>query len=439
MAQVRAAIFSRALSGGALTALGYALSQALRLGGNILLAHLLFPEAFGQMALVAMVLVGLQMFSDTGIAQAIARSPRGDAPEFLNTAWSVTVIRGLLLWATACLLAWPLAQVYGQPQLLELLPVAAISLVISGFNPTSIETANRHLLLVRLTGLDILAQSIGILGMVVVGVMTGSVWALVAGAVLTALMRLLLTRVFLPGARNRFHCDRAALAELLTFGKWIFLSTICGFLLAQGDKAILGFYLSAADLGIYNNAWFLASFPMLMSFAVVQKIMIPLYRDHPPAASLQNRRRFGRLKLGISAATLVLLAVMALIGPSLVAVLYDERYAAAGGMISVIALSLMPSVIGMGYDQAALAAGNGRGFFALLALRAVLQMLAIFIGAEAAGLSGAVLGLGVAGILGHPFVALLAHRHGAWDGRHDLIAFAMAAALGLLIVLLGAV
>ena len=143
------ALFDRALRGSAITALGYVASQGLRLASNLILARLLFPEAFGLMALVTVVLVGLAMFSDVGIGPAISRSPRGDDPAFLNTAWTMHVIRGVMLWLTALALAWPLAWFYEAPDLRNLLPVAGISLLIAGFNPTRIETANRHLLLGR--------------------------------------------------------------------------------------------------------------------------------------------------------------------------------------------------------------------------------------------------------------------------------------------------
>ncbi len=40
------------------------------------------PEAFGLMALVNVVLIGLQMMSDAGINSSIIRSPRGGESEF---------------------------------------------------------------------------------------------------------------------------------------------------------------------------------------------------------------------------------------------------------------------------------------------------------------------------------------------------------------------
>ena len=137
-------IVARALRGSAITAAAYAGSQALRLASNLILARLLFPEAFGLMALVSVVLVGLQMFSDMGVSPAIARSARGDDPAFLDTAWTLQIGRGVVLWLGASALAWPMANFYDAPALHLLIPVAALSLLIAGFNPTRIETANRH-------------------------------------------------------------------------------------------------------------------------------------------------------------------------------------------------------------------------------------------------------------------------------------------------------
>ena len=70
---------------------------------------LLFPEAFGIMALVSVVLVGLAMFSDVGIGPAISQHKRGDDAAFLDTAWTINVVRGAALWGVrpmAALGAW---------------------------------------------------------------------------------------------------------------------------------------------------------------------------------------------------------------------------------------------------------------------------------------------------------------------------------------------
>ena len=62
------------------------------------------------MALVSVVLVGMVMFSDVGVSAAISHSTRGDDPAFLNTAYTIHVLRGVMLWLVTCAMAWPLAQ-----------------------------------------------------------------------------------------------------------------------------------------------------------------------------------------------------------------------------------------------------------------------------------------------------------------------------------------
>ena len=261
--------------------IGYGGSQALRLASNLILTRILFPEAFGLMALVTVVTVGLSLFSDVGIGPSIAQNKRGDDPAFLDTAWTIQVIRGFGLWALTALLAWPAAAFYGAPELLVYLPVAGAGLAIAGFNPTRIETAHRHLLSGRVTVLDLGGQVIGLAAMIALALATQSVIALVLGGVIQAAAKLALCHFGLPGTANRFRWEKAAAQELIHFGKWIFLSTAFWFLTSQGDRAILGKFVPLEVLGIYNIGYFLASFPMLLGHAVNQRLMIPVYRDKP--------------------------------------------------------------------------------------------------------------------------------------------------------------
>jgi|GEM_PF-2463604 len=124
------------------------------------------------------------------------------------------------------------------------------------------------------------------------------------------------------------------------------------------------------------------------------------------------------------------LGLLALLGAPLVHLLYDDRYLAAGAIVTAVALVQMPTVIGMTYDQSALAAGDGRGYFTLIAIRAGAQTVAFLLGAHFGGIGGALLGQGVAAALVHPLIIRLARKHGVWDARHDLT---MAALVLLLI------
>ncbi len=119
---------------------GYGGAQLLRFVGNLILTRLLFPEVFGLAALVSIFILGLFMFSDTGTGAAIIQSQHGDDPGFLNTCWSIQIVRGGSIWLVSCAIAGPVASFYGQPLLAQLLPVAGLNAVMNGFEATSMHT-----------------------------------------------------------------------------------------------------------------------------------------------------------------------------------------------------------------------------------------------------------------------------------------------------------
>ncbi|MDN5785897.1 oligosaccharide flippase family protein [Pseudorhodobacter sp.] len=426
----QAGIMLRAARGSVWTAMSFVASQGFRLGSNLILTRLLFPEAFGIMALVTMILVGLTLFSDMGTGPAIMQSKRGDEPDFLNTAWTVQILRGGFLWLAACALAYPAALFYDQPLIAQLLPVASLSLLCAGFEPTRVDTANRHLLLGRLTALDLAATLFGIAVMLILAAAMRSVWALALGGVVTGLTRLVLLTVFLPGARNRLHWDRDAGRELMHFGFWIFLASVCGFLVSQGDRVILGKYLSIQGLGVYNIGAFLAMFPVMLGATVTSRILIPIYREHPEGSDPVARARLVRLRFYLTGGLIACLTFFALAGPFIVRLLYDDRYTSAGGVMVAIASIQMVAMVFLTYDQAALARGDSRGFFVVSAAKAMLQTFGFLIGAHYLGLAGAMIGQVVGMLLYFPIISRLAWRHKVWDARHDALFLTLALLLG---------
>lgn len=422
----------RAMRSSAITVMGFAGSQVIRLASNLILTRILFPEAFGVMAMVSVVLMGLAMFSDVGVGPAIMQSKRGDDQEFLNTAWTIQIIRGFILYSVALILCWPVAQFYGEPDLIYYLPVASITLIIQGFMPTRLETANRHLQAGRVTIIDIATQLVGIIIAVALAYIFQSVWALVVSGLLSMLAQLYFLNRFLPGPSNRIRWEKPAAQELINFGKWVFLSTICGFAISQADKVVLGAYLSTYNFGIYNIGFFLASFPMMMGAVVTRRAVIPIYRESPPKASRENFLHLRKMRIFATSALMVLVAILVVTGVWLVSVMYDDRYQAAGGIVVLIVLMQIPAIIALTYDQAALAAGDSRSFFVLAVTRAVLVIAGLVIGLELYGLPGALVGQGAALIAAYPVVVWLAARQGAWDPLHDAGFAVVGIFLGLL-------
>ena len=76
----------------------YGVGQLVRLLTNVVLARLLAPELFGIMVIVNSLRTGVDLISDVGIGQNIVQNKNADKADFYNTAWSLQLVRGLLLW-----------------------------------------------------------------------------------------------------------------------------------------------------------------------------------------------------------------------------------------------------------------------------------------------------------------------------------------------------
>jgi len=225
----RESLLTRAIRGGVLASGSFGFQQLLRFGGNLLLTRLLVPEAFGLMALVHTFILGLAMFSDIGVGPCIIQSEKGGQPQFLNTAWTMQVIRGAMLWCCTVLLAFPLAKLYDQPALVQLLPFVGLSVFIGGFVSTKEAEANRRVALRSIVLMQTFSALGGMLSMVYLTYCWRSVWGLAVGGLVGPLITVILSHTFIKGTANRFQWDGESAKAIYHFGRWIFLSTILTF------------------------------------------------------------------------------------------------------------------------------------------------------------------------------------------------------------------
>ncbi|MCU0906990.1 MAG: oligosaccharide flippase family protein [Rhodobacteraceae bacterium] len=426
---------ARAIRGSALTFLQFGGENALRLASNLILTRLLLPDAFGLMALVLVVLVGVAMFSDIGTTSAIIQNKRGEDPDFLNTAWTMQVLRGVFLWLIICLLARPMADFYEEPLLAAILPVAGLTALIDGFRSTRAEVLTRRLQVGRLTALALCSQVINIVVLTALAWHMQSVWALVVGSLFGSTLGVVLSHIALPGQPNRFRFEREAFSTLFTYGKYIFLATIAGFLVNQGDRAILGKYVSLAELGIYNIGFFMATVPGLLGNAVSHRILFPLYSRIPPWEAAENRQKISRARFLVTGVLFAVSLALGLAGVALVELLYDPRYHTAGAILVLIVAGSLPSMITQSYAAMLLAAGQSGRFALLVSSRAISNTVLMLWAVPVYGVAGVPIALFASAILTYPVIIALLRPLHACDPRHDAVFAALCAAVIALLAL----
>jgi len=390
----------RAVRSGSWVIVGHLVSQSLRLGSNLVLTRLLVPEMFGVMAMVSVIMGGLAMFSDVGLLQNIVQSKRGEEPAYLNTAWTIQIIRGFLIFFIALAasgglyfagLAGYLSEqtVYGNHELPLILAVVSISSIIAGFNSINFLLLNRKLMMGKRVIIDLLSQITGLIFMLVWAWYQRDIWALVYGGIVSAVVKMLLSHTVNLGARCRFYWDREAVHEIIHFGKWIFLASILGFFLNQGDRVLLGGLISPEILGVYTVAFFLANALKDVISRLLSSVFFPLLSDVLRNSPDQVESVYYKIRFKIDMITMPVAGLLFSMGGLIVTLLYDARYESAGWMLEVLSISIISIGFMLG-DQLLLAYGKPKYASFMILLQVVSLYIFVPLMFYYYGLTGAI-------------------------------------------------
>ena len=329
-----------AIKGAAWTIVSYGTSQILRFGSNLILTRLLLPELFGLVGLAYVFILCVHLFSDIGLGPSIIQNKRGEDPEFINTAWTMQVIRSLFIWLCLMLVTWPVATFYEEPRLLWLIPVISINTLIGGFNSTAIFSLNRRMSVKEVVIFEFGTQIIGTTVMIVWASWSPTIWAIVAGGFSSSLTELIWGHFLIRGQSHRFAWDRTAVKEIFSYGKWIFLSTLLSFLCSQADRLVLGKIFTLTMLGIYGIAFALGDMPRQVITAIAGKVIFPSISTladlprHELRPKILKNRNLILIPLAIG------LAIFISFGDQIILTLYRKEYVSASWMMPILAFGI---------------------------------------------------------------------------------------------------
>jgi O-antigen/teichoic acid export membrane protein len=406
-------------------------SQILRLGSNLIMTRLLAPDLFGIMALATTIMAGLAMFSDIGLAPGIVQSRRGEDSGYLNTVWTVQILRGTLIWISGLVIAvalyllvsfhlLPLSSVYSDPVLPWVVAVLSFNAFVDGFASTKIATASRQLAVGRVTLIELGSQVAGLAAMIVWALADRSIWAMVVGGFFSTLARVAFSHVFLPGESNRLHWSNEHFSEIFHFGKWIFLTSIMGFFALNGDRLLLGWLIDPAMLGLYAIAFFMIGALQDLFLRLSGHVAFPAFSEVVRERPFDLVHVYYKFRLPLDVAALLSTGLLFSSGHHLIDFLYDDRYRAAGHMLEILSIGIFEVRYSLA-GQCFIAMGQPRLLAPILAVRlvALFGLLPVFF--HFFGLEGALWIAGGYALLTLPLTFYFKLKRGLFDLRRELI------------------
>ena len=276
----------KAIKGGVWVAGLRIVSELFVVGRLLILAHLLAPAAFGVMGIALLTLEILDTFSQTGFESALIQK-KGSIGDYLNSAWTLMIVRGVALFGALFLVAPVAAQFFNESAATPVIRVVGLTLVIQALTNIGIVYLDKDLVFSKVFLYEFSSELASFVATVTLAFLWRSVWALVLGLLVKRVTALIMSYV-VSTYRPRLDYDIGKAKELWAFGRWITGSRVLLFLATQGDDIGVGRVLGTTTLGYYQMAFRIANVPATEIAHTISKVTFPAY------ARLQDN--LGRLK-----------------------------------------------------------------------------------------------------------------------------------------------
>jgi O-antigen/teichoic acid export membrane protein len=242
---------------------------------TIVLARLLAPADFGVFGIALLAMSALETFSQTGFSTALIQK-KDETESYLDTAWTVQAVRGILLALVLYLTAGYVAAFFDASAAKPILQVIGLSMLFQGFTSIGVlyfqKDLEFHKQFIYMFSGTVADMSVTIAA----AFLWRNPWALAIGLLAGSLMRMVVS-YFVHPYRPRLGFDQQQFRELSGFGKWILGSSILFFFLTQADHALVGKVLGVSALGFYQLAYRLSNMPATEITQVISQVTFPAY------------------------------------------------------------------------------------------------------------------------------------------------------------------
>ena len=227
-------------------------SQLISFVVSVVLARLLAPELYGSIALVTVITSILQVFVDSGMANALIQKKDTDDLDY-SSVFYFNLVFCLVLYLGLFLAAPFIARVYEDSSLVPVIRVLGLTLVVSGVKNVQQAYVSKTMQFRRF----FFATLGGTLFSAVVGIsmayMGYGIWALVMQQLLNAAVNTAILWLTV-GWKPRLAFSFTRLAGLISYGWKLLVSALLDTVYNKLYQLVVGIVYSSADLAYYNKA-----------------------------------------------------------------------------------------------------------------------------------------------------------------------------------------
>jgi len=303
-----------------------------------ILARLLTPAQFGLFGIASLVLAFLEIATETGINVVLIQE-RADIKKFVDTAWIISIIRGLVISLAIWLAAPYIASFFNSPDSRSLLYLVGFVPLIKGFINPSVVKFQKELKFSKEFLYRLVVFSFDAVVAVLFALRINSALSLVYGMLAGAMAEVALSHLLLkPKPKLRF--EKSKIKRVFGHGKWITMAGVFNYLFENVDNVVVGKLMDMTSLGFYQNAYKISSLPLSEVADVVKKVTFPIY------VKFSDDR--ARLKAAFLKSTLALSVIVIPLG--LILLIYPQtvvRIILGGNWLTIVPVIRVMSFFGV--------------------------------------------------------------------------------------------
>jgi O-antigen/teichoic acid export membrane protein len=240
-----------------------------------ILARLLTPGEFGIFGIATLVLAFLEIVTETGINVFFIQD-EGKLDEYLNTAYVLSIIRGILISIFIIIITPFVAKFFNTEGSQPLLYFIALIPFIRGFiNPSSVKFQkelefNKEFYF--RTAIFFADSLVAITTAFLLRSASSLVWGMIAGVI----VEVLVSQLFIK-PRPKFIFAFNKVKKVLDRGKWVTVSSILQYLFSNTDNSIVGKLMDSSYLGYYQMAYKISTLPITEISNVFYNVTFPVF------------------------------------------------------------------------------------------------------------------------------------------------------------------
>ncbi|HEY8581609.1 MAG TPA: oligosaccharide flippase family protein [Capillimicrobium sp.] len=313
----------KALRGVPWTLAAFTLSRGLQLVGTLIIARLVAPSEIG-VVLTGLVVIGaLNLLSDNGLSITLVVRDRIDE-RLVGTVFTMMLGIAVCGAVAAAALAGPISTVFGEPELADVLPLLALTVITSTISWLLTNLLQREMLWrARFAGQFALA-----VGYVVVAVpaaaLGAGIWSLVIGQIAAGVLATaVLWRAYPKPFRPQFHRREARIA--FTESRPYVSQSVTAFFIENLHFIAVSAFLGAHAMALYSMSFRLSELPNKGLAQPVAEATLPAYVALRHDAQRGTTALLTALRY-VTLAAFLPLAILAATAPDFISVILGPRW-----------------------------------------------------------------------------------------------------------------